>query len=264
MTALSTGRTTETLAEQTGGGPVDRQAAGRSEGRLSSLLRRLFMRRATVATCEQIAEGFHLIALESPDFRGLDWTPGDKIQITLGSAFMARTYTPIEWEHSTGRTRIIAWDHGSGPASDWIRGLRTGDVCDIFGPRASLDVSWIPGPVLLFGDETSFGLALAMRRQGYAATAEFLFEVSDVAESRRLLNFMNFGACRLFNRQPDDGHFAEIEARLRERAASGATFVFTGRSVAIQHMRRVLKGLSVPAERLMTKAYWAPGKTGLD
>lgn len=258
MTALSPGHVTETLADRR------RTSRPRPEGRLSSLLRRLLMRRATVTACRQVAEGFHLITLESPDFRNLEWTPGDKIQIALGSAFVARTYTPIQWCPEAGSTRILAYAHGSGPGSDWIRDLKVDDVCDVFGPRASLDVSWIPGPVLLVGDETSFGLAVAMRQQAYAATVEFLFEVTDTGESRRALDAVDFGPCRLIERQGDDGHLAEIETRLPALAASGATFILTGRSVTIQRLRRVLKDLDVPAERLMTKAYWAPGKAGLD
>lgn len=273
MDAFSIGRLAETLgdhhqdAEPAGrAGPgLDPQAPKpRPEGRLSGMLRRLLMRRATVTACEPVAEGFRLITLESPDFRSLEWTPGDKLQIALGSIFVARTYTPIEWDAEAGRTRILAYAHGAGPGSDWIRDLKTGDVCDVFGPRASLDVSWIPGPVFLFGDETSLGLAAAMRRQGYADKVEFVFEVNDMTQARRALAALDFRAFRPVERQADDGHLAEIETRLPALAASGATFVLTGRSVAIQRMRRALKRLELPTERLMTKAYWAPGKAGLD
>lgn len=236
----------------------------RPEGRLSSMLRRVFMRRATVTTCEQAADRFHLITLESPDFRDVEWTPGDKLQIALGSAFVARTYTPIEWDSEAGRTRILAYDHGSGPGSDWARALRPGDVCDVFGPRASLDVSWVPDPVFMLGDETSFGLALAMGRQTWAATVEFVFEIEPLVDSRRVLGALDFGNWRALEKRPDDTHLAEIETRLPALAQSGATFVLTGKSTTIQRVRKALKGLDVPSTRLMTKAYWAPGKAGLD
>lgn len=245
-------------------GAASLMAKPRTEGRLSAMLRRVFMRRATVTACEQVAGGFHLITLESPDFRNLEWTPGDKIQIALGSAFVARTYTPIDWDAGAGRTRILAYAHGAGPGSDWIRGLRTGDVCDVFGPRASLDVSWVPGPVLLLGDETSFGIALAMRGQAYAERVEFVFEVNDLGHSQQLVETLGFGPARQVERQVDDGHLAEVEAGLPAWARSDATFVLTGRSTTIQRMRQALKALDVPATRLMTKAYWAPGKAGLD
>lgn len=236
----------------------------RAEGRLSAMLRRTFMRRATVSACEHLGAGFHLITLESPEFQNLDWTPGDKIQIAVGSVFVARTYTPIEWDADAGRTRLLAYVHGDGPGSDWIRSLKTGDVCDVFGPRASLDVSWLPGPVFMLGDETTFGIALAMRRQTYAEGIDFVFEVKDHMQSRRVLDALAFGPSRLIERQADDRHLEEIEAELPARARSGATFILTGRSVAIQRLRRALKPLDVPATRLVTKAYWAPGKAGLD
>lgn len=236
----------------------------RAEGRLSAMLRRTFMRRATVSACQHLGAGFDLITLESPAFQNLEWTPGDKIQIAMGSAFVARTYTPIEWDAAAGRTRLLAYAHGDGPGSDWIRSLKTGDACDVFGPRASLDVSWLPGPVFMLGDETTFGIALAMRRQPYAESIDFIFEVNDRTQSRRALDALAFGPSRLIERQADDRHLEEIEAELPARARSGATFVLTGRSIAIQRLRRALKPLEVPAARLMTKAYWAPGKAGLD
>lgn len=269
MNVLSTGRAPDIAAL----GETPHKSARRvgvlapkrgPEGRLSNMLRRIFMRRATVTACEQVAERFHLITLSSPDFRSLEWTPGDKLQIALGSAFVARTYTPIEWNCETGRTRILAYAHGSGPGSDWARALRPSDVCDVFGPRASLDVSWVPGPVFVLGDETSFGLALAMRRQTYAAAVEFVFEMDSVASNRRVLDDMDLGAWQLIERQPSDAHLSGIEARLPGLAKSGATFILTGKSTTIQRVRKVLKGLDVPATRLMTKAYWAPGKAGLD
>ena len=269
MSSLSTGRAAETLALDEGAQKRVRRAGvmarkRRPEGRLSSMLRRVFMKRATVTACEQATERFHLITLESPEFRGVEWTPGDKLQIALGSAFVARTYTPIEWDSGTGRTRILAYAHGVSPGGDWFRALRPGDVCDVFGPRASLDVSWVPGPVFVLGDETSFGLAVAMRRQGYAATIEFVFEVNPLVESHQVLDALDFGAWRALERRHDDAHLAEIEPHLPALAQSGATFVLTGRSTTIQRVRKALKGLDVPGTRLMTKAHWAPGKTGLD
>jgi NADPH-dependent ferric siderophore reductase len=47
-------------------------------------------------------------------------------------------------------------------------------------------------------------------------------------------------------------------------AASGAHFVLTGKASSIQHAGRVLKAVGVASSRVKTKAYWAPGKIGLD
>jgi NADPH-dependent ferric siderophore reductase len=40
--------------------------------------------------------------------------------------------------------------------------------------------------------------------------------------------------------------------------------VLTGRAQSIQQARQALKGRGVPASCIVAKAYWAPGKTGMD
>ncbi len=41
----------------------------------------------------------------------------------MGPAFVARTYTPIEWDAIAGGTRILGYTHGEGPGSAWIGNL---------------------------------------------------------------------------------------------------------------------------------------------
>jgi NADPH-dependent ferric siderophore reductase len=53
-------------------------------------------------------------------------------------------------------------------------------------------------------------------------------------------------------------------AALPAQVAAGASFVLTGKAGTIQHVRQGLRQLAVPASRIVAKAYWAPGKTGLD
>jgi NADPH-dependent ferric siderophore reductase len=47
-------------------------------------------------------------------------------------------------------------------------------------------------------------------------------------------------------------------------AVTGASFVLTGQASAIQRLRQHLRAQGVPASRILTKAYWAHGKRGLD
>jgi len=233
-------------------------------GRLSKAFTRMFMKHATVAGCETIAEGFRLITLEGPGLAACAWTPGHKIQIAMGSAFVARTYTPIEWDAVAGRTRILGYAHGAGgPGSAWVRGLETGAECDLFGPRGSLNVTGVDGPLAVVGDETSIGFAHALARQDRARAVTCRFEVGDIEAGRRVASHLELGAM-LFGRTEDDAHLAEIEATLPPLIAAGATFVLTGRAGTIQRLRQSLKRRQVPAARIYAKAYWAPGKSGLD
>ncbi len=236
----------------------------KAPGRISQALIRLLMKRATITASERLGEGFALITLEGPALKGVAWTAGQKIQIAMGSAFTARTYTPIEWNAETGRACILGYMHGDGPGSAWVRDAAPGDSCDIFGPRASLDTGRLTGPLALFGDETSIGLGYALAWQDPARTVASYFEVGDVEASCRVAEQLGLERISLFERSADDEHLAEMEARLEALAASGASFVLTGKAGTIQRLRQALKRLGVPAARIATKAYWAPGKTGLD
>ena len=240
------------------------RAATKGPGRLSRALVRLFMRHATVAACETIADRFRLITLEGPALADIAWTPGQKLQIAMGSAFVARTYTPIEWDPVAGRTRILGYAHGDGPGSAWVRGLEPGDECDVFGPRHSLDPNAAAGPLALLGDETSIGLARALRSSDRTGAVACRFEVDDVDATRRVMENLGLDDAALFARSEDGAHIRGIEAALPALDAAGATFVLTGKASTIQQLRLALKSRAVPAARIVAKAYWAPGKTGLD
>jgi NADPH-dependent ferric siderophore reductase len=224
----------------------------------------MFMKHATISACEAMADRFSLITLEDPALKGAAWTPGEKIQIAMGSAFIARTYTLTEWDAVAGRARVIGYAHGDGPGSAWLHGLKPGDVCDIFGPRRSLDVSARPEPLAVYGDETSIGLAYALLHHDRARAVEGRFEVNDVDASRRVTAHLGLDHVLLFERKKDDAHLEGMEATLPALAAAGATFVLTGKATTIQRLRTRLKSFAVPARGIVTKAYWAPGKCGLD
>jgi len=244
-------------------GPAARPAT-KTPGRLGRALVRLFMRQVRVAACETIADRFRLITLEGSALAGVAWTPGQKIQIAMGSAFVARTYTPIEWDPVAGRTRILGYAHGEGPGSAWVRGLEPGAECDIFGPRHSLDVSDAAGRLAVFGDETSIGLAHALLHQVRAGPVACRFEVDDVEASRRVTTHLGLDDAILFGRTKSDAHLEGMEAALPASVTAGSTFVLTGKASTIQRLQQGLKRRAIPATRIVAKAYWATGKAGLD
>ena len=243
--------------------PSDR-AATKVPGPLGKALLRLLMKQATVVATEPLADRFRLITLEGPALQGAAWVPGQKVQVAMGSAFVARTYTPIDWDGSAGRTRILAYAHGDGPGSAWVRGVAAGDPCALFGPRSSLDARRLEGPLAVFGDETSIGLAYALASQDRTRTVTGCFEVGDVESAAQAVVRLGLEGIRLIARHADDAHLDAIEAILPPLVAAGAAFVLTGKAGTVQRLRHALKRQAVPAARIATKAYWAPGKTGLD
>lgn len=223
------------------------------------------MRPARVTAVETLSPHFRLVDLEGDALKDVAWAVGQKVQMAMGSGLTARTYTPMSWDADRGATRILTFSHGEGPGSRWASGLRAGDTCQFFGPRRSLDLSGLEKtPVVLFGDETSFGLGVALRDSPLGAGATYVFEASDLAESRPVLESIGLGDATAIKHTADDAHRAGAETELTRLAAGGAYFILTGKASSIQHMSRALKAAGVGSARLKAKAYWAPGKTGLD
>ena len=228
------------------------------------MLLRWLMRPARVTAIETLSPRFRLVDLEGEALKDVAWTAGQKIQIAMGAGLSARSYTPMSWDAGYGKTRLLAFAHGDGPGSRLVSGLRTGDSCQFFGPRRSLDLAGLEAPVVVFGDETSFGVAAALRNNLQAGGALHMFEATDIVESRRVLDAINLGEARLIARSASEDHLATVEAEMLRLAANGAQFVLTGKASSIQRISRALKSASVASSRIKAKAYWAPGKTGLD
>lgn len=232
--------------------------------RLSRAVSRLWMKPATVTANDRLADRFHLITLEGDALAGVPWRPGQKVQIAMGSAFVTRTYTPLEWNASTGRLCILGYAHGDGPGSAWVRAVAPGDACDVFGPRASLDIDRLTGPIMIVGDETSIGLAYAASHHDRTRLVRSCFEVEDIDSAQQVITSLDLQGAALVARRPDNAHIAAVETSLSDGVAFQASFVLSGKAETIQRLRRSLKQMSIPATRLVTKAYWAPGKSGLD
>ena len=190
---------------------------------------------------------FVRIFLRAP---GAKISAGDKIQVFFPDVG-TRTYSPYAADPS-GRFELAVFLHDRGPSSAWARGLRAGERVKLVGPQGSLALAAIAGPLALFGDETSFGVArslLALRPD-----AQLRFETGAGCEP--IVTALELPAEALRPR----GDLARIA---KELASLGGTLVLTGNARSIQTLRGHLKQLgSTQLQRV--KSYWAEGKTGLD
>jgi NADPH-dependent ferric siderophore reductase len=227
----------------------------RRAGLFESALQKLFTRSARVLEIEPVGSSFLLIALGGDALRNVDWTPGDKLQLMLGG-WLQRTYTPIEWDGANGRTRILVYLHGDAPGTQWARALRLGDSCVLLGPRKSVRLAPAASPVILFGDETSLGLAAALSRQ---ATLHMLCEVSARADALAVIAHLELEDVQL----ESAGQGAAAMPALLQ-AHPDADVVLSGQAGAIQQVSHLLREQGIVSARRQSKAYWAPGKTGLD
>jgi NADPH-dependent ferric siderophore reductase len=216
-------------------------SSAKAPGRLSKTLLALFMKRATIVAIDDIGDRFRLIELEGAALRGVEWKPGQKVQIAMGSAFVSRTYTPMDWDAAAGRTRILGYIHGDGPGSAWLRGLRTGHECDLFGPRNSLDAIRAAAPLAVIGDETSLALAHALVSMNWGEAVSCCFEVSDIESVDKVVVRLGLEEATLVEKRENDAHVDDMEAALGAPIAAGASFVLTGKTGTIQQLRQYLE-----------------------
>lgn len=238
--------------------PAPGQAAPSDDGVVSRLLTQLLFRSAVVADNRELVPGLRLLTLEGPALRGLHWRPGHKLQIKLGGGMTTRTYTPIEWDAEQGRTRLLAHALAPGPGGVWARDARPGQLVRLFGPRKSLDLSRFDvRTAMLVGDETVIGLAAAWR------PAQALFEVGDRNAMHGVTDWLGLPAT-VIDRQSDDGHLDRLTGALLHAGNQDTGFVLAGRARTVQSLLRALRKNGVTPNRILTKAYWAEGKVGLD
>lgn len=232
---------------------------------IGGVLGRFLFRDASVERVRDLSPHFRWLELAGDGLRGAAWSAGDKVQVFLPRVGM-RTYTPLGWDTARGATQLLVYLHGQGPGAEWGRAVRAGDRCQFFGPRGSLPLASLQGPVVLFGDETSFGVAHALRtlRAG-GDGVEQVFEVSSRPESEAVLGELGLARSAVLERQPGERHLGAVAERLQSalRERPGAWLVMTGRAQAIQQLRGQLRQAGVGAGQKV-KAYWSLGKAGLD
>lgn len=229
---------------------------------IGSVLGQFLFHSATVTRVRDLSPRFRWLELEGASLRGEPCEPGDKVQVFLPAIGM-RTYTPLAWDSQKGTVAFLVYLHGSGPGSEWGRRASVGDKVQFLGPRHSLKMGERPGPVVLFGDETSFGVAWSLKTDAKRDVTA-VFEVSQRAEATPVLRELGLEGSDV-ERRDGDAHLSEVHERLRAalQKTPGAQLVMTGRAQSIQALKARFKseGSSPPGKN---KAYWSVGKTGLD
>ncbi|MFK3978683.1 siderophore-interacting protein [Shewanella vesiculosa] len=245
---------------------VKNKVTTRASGFLENAVQKLFTRGATITVIEKINSKFRIITLEGEPLKNVNWTPGDKIQIQLGG-WVQRTYTPMEWDPLLGRTRILVYTHGDSPGANWAKGLKCGDRCVVFGPRASIDLTQLTFPIILFGDETSIALASVIHTMAETENqVQVMLEINANEEAKTVIE--RLGLTKIVSNMgcPDTDYLLDQNNKIAGLLATypSAQFVLTGKSNSIKLMRKYLQQSNVERARLTSQIYWAPGKTGLD
>jgi NADPH-dependent ferric siderophore reductase len=128
--------------------------------KITKVRRDTVRRKLRVATKEHITPGMLRIVFQSDELQGFDSpSPDDHIKVFIpvngDEQEIKRDFTPRAWDLDAGTFTLDFALHESGPAIEWARSAKTGDVLEIGGPRGSTivpdDFDWY----LLVGDASA-------------------------------------------------------------------------------------------------------------
>jgi ferric-chelate reductase (NADPH) len=231
---------------------------------LADLASNALLRTTQVTNVVQLNQEFVRIEIRSDAFRGAAWSPGAELQLRpRRGTLLFRTYTPISWDRDRGATELIAFTHGEGPAADWFRQVKVDDGCEVLGPRKSIELSRLTVPVVFVGDESSVGLACALRTLN--SHVIYVFEAADPDGLRKVLSELTFGDdTDVVAKTPDRSELLGHARRAADASGAAYELVVTGDAGTVHTLRRDSRQWQQRPRRVVGKAYWAPGRTGLD
>ena len=235
---------------------------------LSDTASRMFFLSSEVTAVTEHGSHFRSIELTGDGLKNATWNLGDKVQVrTNPDGFATRTYTPISWDTIRGSTTLLAYAHGTGPGSTWVRTVTPGSPCQFFGPRRSLKLNGASRRLLFVGDETSIALISAWHRQHPDAPplAEIL-EVADPDEAGPALQAAGLTSAQLFPRDNGSAHAEHLSAAVIDllRTHTDAGLCLTGKAQTIAALRRSIKSAGITDRPILVKAYWDENRSGLD
>ncbi|WP_284078655.1 siderophore-interacting protein [Herbaspirillum aquaticum] len=234
-----------------------------ADGAFTRMLKRFLLKQATISSVERLGAQYVRIRLQGDALKHQTWTPGDKIQVSLGRGFENRTYTPVSWDSAQGCAEFIVYLHGGTATCAFFDSVQPGAPLSFMGPRGSLEVNRLQQPQL-FGDETCLGLAAALVQAQPHAGAALIFEVDDIAQTSQVLQALGLRDAMVVGRLSGDVHLAQVSEAILRAALPDTDFILAGRAAAIQAIKRRLNGAGVSNRSIKAKAYWAAGKRGLD
>jgi NADPH-dependent ferric siderophore reductase len=248
---------------------------------LSSAVEKLLFHPVTITHAETIDGHFRRVRLQGEVFKGVKWVPGQAVQFYLGN-LTKRAYTPMEIWPDAGWAEFLFYLHGGGPGSAWAGSLKRGDGCKVMRPKDSLDFTNFEGRGIFFGDETSMAAAYALQSCRRAdARHRYVLEVTSAAEAKSVVDRLGLEDVTLYPRTSEGEHLERVVRKLAQSAGSASEgsedsektdkyegrvsqWIFTGQARSIQRVQKGLRELGVEVRRTMVRAYWSPGKTGMD
>ncbi len=222
-------------------------------------------RKLRVATKERITPGMLRIVFQSDELQGFDSpSPDDHVKIFIpvngDEEQIKRDFTPRSWDLDAGIFTLDFALHESGPATEWARSAKTGDVLEIGGPRGSTivpdDFDWY----LLIGDASalpSFSRRLETMR--HDVPVHLFLLTANTAEQQTFSTKANCCIRWLTTRNNSAEDASMLRVALDNSAlpqGDGFVWIAAEKTVSRELYQYLVEERDHPAEWVKASAYW--------
>jgi len=223
----------------------------------------------TVTVVAEATPRMRWITVGGPAVTRLAWTPGQHVRIQVGteSGVLDRLFGALRtysvWDRTDDGLRLCVLDHGDGPGSRWGRTARVGDRVVLLRPEGNLVLR--AGAYHLFvGEETaSVAFGPMMRALPDPDTVHAVVEVADESDRLPLSDRVTWAFRRGTSAASSESLVKAVRA-LDLPTEPGVAYV-AGEARTIQAVRaHLVQDRGWPRRSVVTKPFWAPGRTGLD
>ena len=197
------------------------------------------------------------------DFSKINFTVGTYIDFRVNSTD-ARRYTVSHVDVEKGILEIIVHLQGKGPGSHFMNTLQRGDVIDLNWPRSERNYyARSAEKLLIFGDETSLGLACAFLPELKKKKHQFLYYLEldeenwSVPEQLGLENFVVFPKNGSFQNQIWLNQLPLFQSTEWQEAH----YILTGNASSAKAFKNAIKHNT--NGKIFLHGYWLEGKKGL-
>lgn len=224
---------------------------------LAARAERWFGHAVTVTAAESLSPNLRRVTFSGKAMRDRSWRPGDEVQFRVADRDL-RHYTPSRFNSEEGTFEIVIFTRPGGPGSTWAAGLRPGSEVRVIGPNAGLRYRADHQP-LLVGDATAIGLFHALTRASAGQRPAGAIEVPAV--DRAAATAITPDLTILTEQSETGGALLAWAGGFTGTTAHRA--YLAGHAQTLQRLRTILRERGITRDRIVTKAFWATGRTGL-
>ncbi|WP_134087960.1 FAD-binding oxidoreductase [Olivibacter sp. XZL3] len=175
----------------------------------------------------------------------------------------ARRYTVSYVNAAGGILELIAHLHGEAPGSSFMGNLSVGDKVNINPPRPYKYYDPSAERYIIFGDETSLGLACSFLPVLLKNRHPFHFYLELAEENKNIASLLQLENCTVFTKNGSFGNEKWLNDLpiVQSPEWQQSNFILTGNAKSVRAFRKVLKARN--QGKIISHGYWLEGKKGL-